>query len=135
MDPQHARQGGQNLFVYSLEGPSVLDIYSKHVVRSTGHQVAFPDLGMPAYGRLKLVEVVLGLPLKRNVDDYGDDRFRPRRVNQRRVAANYTRLLQKLDAPETSGRRKADFCGKLCVAGPCVNPKQPQDVAIDIVRS
>jgi hypothetical protein len=89
MNPEHAGQGRQYLFVDPLELTSIGNLHAQQVVRTARHQKTFPDLWMPADRRLEAIEIVLRLSFEGDVDDHGDHLIRIAGVDQHRIAADH----------------------------------------------
>ena len=115
----------------TLERAGARNFNPQDIIRAAGHQEAFLNFRMFPHSSFEPVEVILGLPLQRDVDNHGDGALDLAIVDQRRIPADDAGFFQELDAPETRGGRQPDFRGQCRIADPPVQTKEPEKVAVD----
>ncbi len=84
----------------AFEVAGIGDLDAQQIIGAARHQKAFLDLGMFAHRRLETIEMLLRLPLERDVNDDGDRCLCLGRVHQSRIAPDHARLFHQFDAPQ-----------------------------------
>ncbi len=106
----------------------------QHVVVLAGHQMATHNIVAVPHGRLKGAQHRGRLPLQRNADVHRHLLAEHPVVDQRAIAADRPRLLERQDAPRSRRCGKADRLTHLIICCPALPCQVAQDGVVQFVE-